>query len=1180
MDFVRSVVEDFEQSGDIGALLTAELPPPWQCPQHLLPDLAKAHWLRYRAQGGFDGLVDREFWASIRGEQPDPAVRAVIASPEYARLAQARDDFGIRRDVPSLIRFSNAYTTLQNALDDDRLKAALTVDQCELLELLDEHEGTNANVGHVLNGLEWVVVHTPPDDPQRARRLLARARARSRAGRRPGRVLADYRAAAQLALRERPVWQDILVELAQYEADLYSGGAAPIHLAGALVTCRDLAEALRRDYGRSATVPVLAQLEKEVSERIGPDLARFLRDCHRDRRLLRAHRKELDELLRRDLAPGVLVARRDQAWLLALGLPLDHEDRFDALLDLYGTNVDLWEIGGDDEAVGLACDAVSEAQMTTTPDDRGRTRLLKAAAHAASMASVQTRSVDDVQAAVDAARELVKLPSPDDEERALRLATLASALVRQFEMDANPAAGQEAITVAEEAIALTPPDDPNLPLRWSTLSGAAQRVAEKSLVGEDDESLFAKSVEAGAKAVATMPVTDARRVGMLYNYANAVERQAVVLEATDPEPFEEAERAYRAALALLPPGHADHPRIESTIAGLLYHRFDQCGDLEALDDSLDLGEKAVRETPREHHWWPVRAYLLARSARELAKFGGPRADELRELAIAHYRAVGEHPSASAQYRLDSEQAQAELLAEADPVTWLAAQERVIEAIPASVSRALPRLRRMRAVRQIDGLADRVADAGVRSGQLDRAVELLERCRGVLFGDAWGVRRGWARLREVRPDLAEKLSQVEKDLTDADAYSEFTFTIEVKYQGKSSSEDWDPRPQAVERIRRLAARRDGLVEEARSVPGFEDLLRPPELALLRERLHGHTVVIVSATGTAFIVPGEYTEPVAAVPLRQLSEVTARAQVAKLRAALADVKNPACSFDRREQAQLDVHDVLEWLWDTTAGPVLERVTGKRVWWCPVGATTGLPLHAAGRHREAGGQTVFDRVVSSYTPSLTALADTVATARPRHARPTALVVGVGTSERGAVLANVRTEAEEVAAMLPGSTVLLDAAASAEAIKDGLHEHAIAHLACHGRAVTSSRHPDLGGLMLSDGMFVPSLLRDLRTTQAQLAFLSACDTASADAHLLDEPLNLASAFHLAGFRGVIGTLWHTADSAETARAVYAELTANGTRPADPADAATALTATLRRTRDDYPAVPSRWAAHIHVGD
>ncbi|MBF6336503.1 CHAT domain-containing protein [Nocardia abscessus] len=1174
-DDVRLVVENFEYTGDVGTLLAAGLPPPQQCPRHLLPHLARAHWHRFQAQSGFTGLVDREIAAAIAGRPGDPAVTRVTAMPQYQALEEAREQFQAYRDRESLVWLANAYTTLMNALDDERMTAALTADHARLLLVLDEHDGTDTYHEIVLNGLNWTITRTPRDDPQRARRLVDRARAQMNAGRRPGQILADYRAAAQLALRERPVWRDVALELAQYQSDLYTATGTPIHLAGALVTCRDLADALKRDFGNTATVPALGQLEQEVSGRIGPETARFLLTCHRDPDALRAQYNLVGSLRQQAVTAEVLEQRRDQAWVLAIGLPLDHDGRLDALLDLYDAHNDLWEIGGDTEAITLAYDTVTEALLTTAPDDAHRAALLHALANSATTAAMQTGSPDEAKQAVDAARAALDIPTEDRGRRALRLSTLASALIMQFELGGNPAAGQEAVTVAEEAVALTPPGDSELPLRWSTLSRAAREAARAG-----DHDMFVKAVDAGAAAVATIPAEDVRRIGMLYNYAAAVQTQAVATNVTDTGPFREAERAYRAALALLGLDHPDVPRIESTIADLLYRRYRQCGDLDALDDSLELAQRAVGRTPREHHWWPLRAIALARSARELAMFGGARADQLRRLAITHYRAVAAHPATSAQHRMICEQAQAAMHAETDPAVWLDTQERVIAAIPATVSRALSRSRRLAAVRQLDGLADRVVDAGVRSDQLVRALEMVEQCRGLLFGDAWGIRRGWARLRRAQPQLAEELSEVEHTLTDADARSDLTFHIEVEFGGRTSTRDRDPRPQAVEQIRQLAARRDRLLAEARAVPGFEDLLAPPNLEVLRTRIAGHAAVVVSAAGTALVVPADYSQPVEAVPLRQMTATAARAQVRRLRAALADVKDPACSFDRREQAQRDMHAVLEWLWDTTAGPVLDRVTTSRLWWCPIGITAQLPLHAAGRHRDGVGQTVFDRVVSSYTPSLTALADTVTTPRPHRTRPTALVVGVGERKGVPVLPSARAEAEAVAGLLPGSTVLIDSAADPEAIEQGLHEHTIAHFACHARAVSSAEHPDQGGLVLNDGMFVPSFIHDLRTTQAQLAFLSACDTASPDPALLDEPLNLASAFHLAGFRGVIGTLWHTADSTETAEAVYAALTAHGTQPADTAEAATALTETLRRMRNTYPAVPTRWAAHVHVGD
>ena len=76
------------------------------------------------------------------------------------------------------------------------------------------------------------------------------------------------------------------------------------------------------------------------------------------------------------------------------------------------------------------------------------------------------------------------------------------------------------------------------------------------------------------------------------------------------------------------------------------------------------------------------------------------------------------------------------------------------------------------------------------------------------------------------------------------------------------------------------------------------------------------------------------------------------------------------------QKDLLEVLAWLWDVVAAPVLEYLGytapldpdtgGRRVWWIPTGPLSALPVHAAGHHL-AGTDTVLDRVVSSYTPTV---------------------------------------------------------------------------------------------------------------------------------------------------------------------------------------------------------------------
>ncbi|MFJ8083043.1 CHAT domain-containing protein [Streptomyces sp. NPDC096205] len=1173
-DDVRRVTEDFWHSGDIDALLAAKLPPPQRCPRRLRPMLAQVHQLRFQAQGGFAGLVEREIAAVLFDRSGDPAVARVTALPEYRSLEAARKEYGEHRDRASSARHADAHMRLMNAVDDERLKAAIAADYATALSTLDELSATGRNRQLVLDLLNWTIARTPHDDPQRARRLLARARAKSAAGARPLQVLADCRAAARLALRERPVWRDVVLALARFEADLYSQGAPLIHLAGALVACRDLAEAVRRDFGEKAEVPVLRELEEEATLRLGAETTRWLMTCHRDPAAL-ARQYDVIALLRKvPIRSGVLEKRRDQAWVLATGLPLNHPDRTAALLDLTYAHSNLWEIGGDPDSAARAHDTAAEALLTASPGDPLRGRLLVAFSHSGMTLAKQTHDTDLAGEAVAAGRAALGLADDDPGERALRQSELAYALITQYELGGNPAAAGEAAALAAEAVALTGADDPDLPVRWAVLCTAAKAAATAGEPG-----LLAKAVEAGRRAVETLPAGDARRPVMLYNYADTVKTQAVTAETNEPRLFDEAERALRTALSLLEPGHRDHTRFGSALADVLYHRYRQCGDFGALEDSLGHAQKSVRGTAPNHPLYPARALTLARSARELARTGGPRADELRKLAISHYRAVGTHPLADPEQRMTAEQAQAALLAEADTASWLDAQERVIAVIPEFVSRALPSHYRLEAVRGLDGLADRVVDAGVRSGQVDRALELLERCRAVLFGDAWGVRRCWTLLRETAPEPARRLSDVERLLAHNDLYANVTIRISDP-EDPASAVHSDQRPRTLEQIRRLAKQRDRLLAEVRDLSGMQDLLSPPDVHTLRGRLAGHTAVVVSVAGSALVVPPDPAQPLQVVPMPGMSEAAARDRVRQLRTALADAKDLACSFDRREQAQREVHAVLEWLWDTTAAPVLDRVTASRLWWCPLGVVSQLPLHAAGRHRERSGRTVFDRVVSSYTPSLTALADVLTTPRPRHADPTALVVGVGEAKGHPTLPNAGAEATAVARLLRDATVLIDTDAEREAIKKGLLQHEIAHFACHGRAVSSTEHPDLGGLLLSKGMITPSFVHDLRTTRAQLAFLSACDTAGADPELLDEPLNLASAFHLAGFRGVIGTLWQTGDNTKTAEAFYTALTEGSSQPVDLAEAATALNETLRRMRDAYPAVPTRWAAHVHVGD
>jgi CHAT domain-containing protein len=236
-------------------------------------------------------------------------------------------------------------------------------------------------------------------------------------------------------------------------------------------------------------------------------------------------------------------------------------------------------------------------------------------------------------------------------------------------------------------------------------------------------------------------------------------------------------------------------------------------------------------------------------------------------------------------------------------------------------------------------------------------------------------------------------------------------------------------------------------------------------------------------------------------------------------------------------------------------------------------------------------MDRAISSYTPTITALryARRSAPAASSPAVIVAMPTTPGLRDQGR-LPFVRQEAEMLARRLPDSVSIIEPDPLSEARTDIVPTLAnvlaqlttcpVAHFACHG--LNDPADPSRSHLLLHDhdsAPFTVAALAPLRLDHAQLAYLSACETAlSASDRLIDEAIHLTSAFQLAGYRHVIGTLWPIGDSDITvgiAETFYAGLTSS----LDVSRAARALHHAVRDVRDAYPQTPTLWAAHIHTG-
>ena len=362
------------------------------------------------------------------------------------------------------------------------------------------------------------------------------------------------------------------------------------------------------------------------------------------------------------------------------------------------------------------------------------------------------------------------------------------------------------------------------------------------------------------------------------------------------------------------------------------------------------------------------------------------------------------------------------------------------------------------------------------------------------------------------------------------------------------------------------------------------------------VHGSHALLLTADGAT------------ALPLPALTPETVTKQTTVFQQALHDANDRSAGLAGRTAAQAQIRYILGWLWDTAAQPVLSALghhhppeadgEWPRVWWAPGGLLGLLPIHAAGHHGESSGQsdrTVMDRVISSYTPTIGSLYHSrhQAGARQSAAGPS-LIVSMPTTPGLNELKHVRLEAAFLLDHLPRPILLeepdvfdenTDVPATVPtkaSVIAALGDCTIAHFACHGHSDPAD--PSTSRLLLHDHLdnpFTVAALAPVSLGHARLAYLSACSTAfTAAPRLLDEGIHLASAFQLAGFPHVIGSLWPIQDDVaiSLARCFYTAITReDGTVETE--KSAGALHFAVRAVRDTYRSTPSLWAAYIHAG-
>ena len=216
----------------------------------------------------------------------------------------------------------------------------------------------------------------------------------------------------------------------------------------------------------------------------------------------------------------------------------------------------------------------------------------------------------------------------------------------------------------------------------------------------------------------------------------------------------------------------------------------------------------------------------------------------------------------------------------------------------------------------------------------------------------------------------------------------------------------------------------------------------------------------------------------------------------------------------------------LYDWVVRPALadlERAGVKTLVFIPDGALRTIPLAAL----SDGKQFLIERFAVATSPGLT-LTDP----RPLAAvAPRVLIAGLTEAVQGfAALPGVKTEATNIASLLPG-TELLDQAFQSARFRSAVstNPYTIVHVASHGEFGSNAQSTFL---LTHDGKINLNELEGIlggtnyRDQPVQLLVLSACETAAGDDR---SAMGLAGIAVKAGARSALATLWSVSDVAST---------------------------------------------------
>ncbi|KAF2185509.1 hypothetical protein K469DRAFT_665117 [Zopfia rhizophila CBS 207.26] len=800
-------------------------------------------------------------------------------------------------------------------------------------------------------------------------------------------------------------------------------------------------------------------------------------------------------------------------------IPQGHSDRaryLNNLGHLLGTRFN--QMGSMDD-LNRAIKVIDIAVNATPQDHSNQATYLKNLGKWLGRRFERTGSIDDLNRAVNFANIAVNSTPPDHPARAGRLDNLGLWLGRRSDRTGSIDDLNRAVEVGDMVVNSTPQDHPYRASRLSNLaSSLSMRLGRTGSI--DDLN---RAVEVGDMAVNAIPQGHSDRASYLYNLGIHLWARYQQTRVID-----DIRRAIKVADIAVNTTPQDHPNRASRLNNLglwLGLQFERTGSMDDLNRAIEVIDMALNTIPQDH---PKRASSLNGLGYWLSRrFYRTKSMEDLNLTLSCFKEGWACHASPPSVRISLAQHAANILA--SQRMWEGASDFLqgaVKLLPIISPRLLDNSDKQHILKEFAGLASMAAAISLAAGKDEyNALELLELGRCVIAGLLLEMRTDISDLRGQHPRLAAEFESLRNELD-----SPSSRTPLLGNTAPSREIQVDRRPEVDQKFNKVIAK-------IRDQFGFRNFLLPPTSDELMAAADQGPIIIINVSSyrcDAFLIK---KNRITVLPLPDLKEKELKTKVS--------------------QQSVGSAQTLQWLWDVAAGPVLDALGYQcpppdnknlpRVWWITTGVLSHFPIHAAGYHAKGSTKTVLDRVMSSYSSSIKALVygRRYSVRRATESTPKqALLVAMQKTPSllgGSALPFATKEVEMLACLCPSLQLKpVIPLKRREEVLAHLRTCKIFHFAGHGRS--DPQDPSRSYLLLDDWNKSPLTVGDLRDSNIQesspfLGYLSACSTSvnKVDS-LVDEGIHLASAFQLAGFRHVIGTLWEVSDSycVDVARVVY----------------------------------------------